>query len=97
MDKDAGIPTHRKQAVTVIKRGGEHLLSLIEGTQNIARVEADKLTLDIRPMAFAECMQEVASLFELQAGGKGLALVFEASAGCPSACGLMKNACGKFL
>jgi signal transduction histidine kinase len=34
------VPAHRKQAVNVIKRGGEHLLSLIEGTLDIARIEA---------------------------------------------------------
>ena len=83
MGEDAGIPPHRKQAVNVIKRGGEHLLSLIEGTLDIARIEAGKLTLDIRPMAFADCVQEVASLFELQADGKGLAFVFEATGHLP--------------
>ncbi|MFM9900438.1 MAG: ATP-binding protein [Polaromonas sp.] len=83
MGEDAGIAPHRKQAVNVIKRGGEHLLSLIEGTLDIARIEAGKLTLDIRPMAFADCVQEVASLFELQADGKGLAFVFEATGHLP--------------
>ena len=83
MGEDAGIPPHRKQAVNVIKRGGEHLLSLIEGTLDIARIEAGKLALSIRPMAFADCMQEVASLFQLQADGKGLAFVFEATGHLP--------------
>ena len=83
MGEDAGIPPHRKQAVSVIKRGGEHLLSLMEGTLDIARIEAGKLTLDTRPMAFADCVQEVASLFELQADGKGLAFVFEATGHVP--------------
>ena len=83
MGEDAGIPPHRKQAVNVIKRGGEHLLSLIEGTLDIARIEAGKLALSIRPMAFADCVQEVASLFELQADGKGLAFVFEATGHLP--------------
>ena len=46
MGEDAGVPPHRKQAVRVIKRGGEHLLSLIEGTLDIARIEGGKLTLE---------------------------------------------------
>ncbi|MDB5871493.1 MAG: response regulator, partial [Ramlibacter sp.] len=49
MGEDAGVPTHRKQAVSVIKRGGEHLLSLIEGTLDIARIESGKLTLNVKP------------------------------------------------
>jgi signal transduction histidine kinase len=39
MGEDAGIPAHRKQAVKVI-RGGDHLLSLIEGTLDMARIES---------------------------------------------------------
>ena len=83
MGEDAGIPPHRKQAVSVIKRGGEHLLSLIEGTLDIARIEAGKLTLNVRPMHFADCVHEVAGMFELQAAAKGLRFVFEATGHLP--------------
>ena len=54
-----------------------HLLSLIEGTLDIARIESGKLKLEVRPMAFADTLQEVASMFELQAAAKGLRFVFE--------------------
>ncbi len=73
MGEDAGIPSHRKQAVAVIKRGGEHLLSLIEGTLDMAHIESGKLTLNIKPMQFSELVQDIASLFELEALAKGLA------------------------
>jgi len=72
MGEDTSIPPHRKQAVSVIKRGGEHLLSLIEGTLDIAHIESGKLTLNVRPMQFAELIADIASLFELQAQAKGL-------------------------
>ncbi|HYF41794.1 MAG TPA: ATP-binding protein, partial [Ramlibacter sp.] len=77
MGEDPGVPPHRRQAVNVIKRGGEHLLSLIEGTLDIARIEAGKLTLNVKPMRFADCVHEMAGMFELQALGKGLAFRFE--------------------
>ncbi|QDL53285.1 hybrid sensor histidine kinase/response regulator [Rhodoferax aquaticus] len=77
MGEDASIPPHRKQAVGVIKRGGEHLLSLIEGTLDIAHIESGKLTLNVKPMAFAAFVQETASMFELEAQGKGLDFGFE--------------------
>jgi signal transduction histidine kinase/ActR/RegA family two-component response regulator len=77
MGEDAAVPPHRRQAVAVIKRGGEHLLSLIEGTLDIAHIEAGKLTLHARPMQFAELMTELADMFELQAAEKGLAFHFE--------------------
>ncbi len=83
MGEDAAIPAHRKQAVNVIKRGGEHLLSLIEGTLDIARIEAGKLTLNVKPMLFADGMHELAGMFELQAAANGLGFVFEASGNLP--------------
>jgi len=83
MGEDAAIPAHRKQAVHVIKRGGEHLLSLIEGTLDMAHIEAGKLTLNVKPMQFANGLHEIASLFELQASGKGLAFRFEVQGSLP--------------
>ena len=83
MGEDNAIPPHRKQAVSVIKRGGEHLLSLIEGTLDIARIEAGKLTLNVKPMHFADCVHEMAGMFELQAAAKGLGFRFEASGHLP--------------
>jgi signal transduction histidine kinase/CheY-like chemotaxis protein/purine-cytosine permease-like protein len=83
MGEDSAIPNHRKHAVHVIKRGGEHLLSLIEGTLDIARIESGKLTLNVKPMRFADFVHELASLFELQAAAKGLAFRFEAEGALP--------------
>lgn len=77
MGEDPHVPAHRKQAVHVIRRGGEHLLSLIEGTLDIARIESGKLTLDVAPMRFADGLHEIAGLFELQAAAKGLAFRFD--------------------
>ncbi len=83
MGEDAGVPPHRRQAVHVIRRGGEHLLSLIEGTLDIARIESGKLTLDVAPMRFADGLHEIASLFELQAAAKGLAFRFDVQGTLP--------------
>jgi signal transduction histidine kinase/purine-cytosine permease-like protein len=83
MGEDASIPAHRKQAVSVIKRGGEHLLSLIEGTLDMAHIESGKLTLNVKPMQFANGMHEIASMFELQASAKGLRFRFEVQGSIP--------------
>jgi len=83
LDEDESVPPHRKQAVSVIRRGGDHLLSLIEGTLDIARIEGGKLTLDVKPMRFQECMQQIARMFELQAAGKGLAFRHEVQGTLP--------------
>ncbi|MEY4980248.1 MAG: hypothetical protein RLZZ352_2518 [Pseudomonadota bacterium] len=85
LQEDTGMAPHRAQAIRVIHRGGEHLLSLIEGTLDIARIESGKLKLDVRPMAFADTLQEVASMFELQAAAKGLQFRFDRASRLPNA------------
>ncbi|MBQ0957629.1 response regulator [Ideonella sp. 4Y11] len=69
---DPAIPAQRRPAVEVIRRGGEHLLGLIEGTLDIARIESGKLRLDVRPMRLREAIRELVTLFEQQAQAKGI-------------------------
>jgi signal transduction histidine kinase len=83
MGEDASVPPHRQHAVQVIRRGGEHLLQLIDGTLDIARIESGKLTLNMKPLAFADTVHEVAAMLELQAQDKGLAFQFEAEGALP--------------
>ena len=77
LDADAGIPENRRQAVSVIRRSGDHLLSLIEGTLDIARIEGGKLTLDMRPLDFPGFVQEIVAMFEPQARGKGISFDYQ--------------------
>ena len=72
LDEDPTLPVHRKQAVGVIRRGGEHLLGLIEGTLDIARIEGGKFALDPKPMRLREALAQIVQMFELQAASKGL-------------------------
>jgi signal transduction histidine kinase/purine-cytosine permease-like protein len=72
LDADENIPPKRKQAVSVIRRSGDHLLSVIEGTLDIARIEGGKLTLEVRALDFPDFMQQIVGMFELQARNKGL-------------------------
>ncbi|MFY9514579.1 MAG: ATP-binding protein, partial [Rubrivivax sp.] len=85
LEEDEAMPAHRRQAVSVIRRGGDHLLSLIEGTLDIARIESGKLALDVRTTRFADGLEEIARLFELQAAGRGLAFRFEVEGQLPLA------------
>jgi signal transduction histidine kinase/CheY-like chemotaxis protein/purine-cytosine permease-like protein len=85
LHEDPTMPPHRAHAIRVILRGGEHLLSLIEGTLDVARIEAGKLTLDTRPLDLKALVEEVAALFEWQAQAKGLRFEFEPPALWPQA------------
>ncbi len=83
LDDDPAIPEARRQAVRVIKRGGDHLLSLIEGTLDMARIEGGKLTLEPAPMRLRETLQQIARMFELQARSKGIGFAAEVDAQAP--------------
>ena len=60
------------------------MLSLIEGTLDVARIESGKLALQVAPMHFAEGMQAMADLFALQAQAKGLQFHYQVQGTLPA-------------
>ena len=67
----------------MIRRGGDHLLSLIEGTLDIARIEGGKLRLESKPARFRDSVQQIVRLFELQAADKGIAFSHDIAVSLP--------------
>ena len=74
---DASIPAARKDAIAVIRRSGEHLLSLIDGLLDIAKIEAGKMRLASDELALSEFLDQIAGMFAPQAEQKGLSFRFE--------------------
>ncbi len=81
---DEDIPPKRKQAVSVIRKSGDHLLSVIEGTLDIARIEGGKLTLEVKALDLPELMQQIVGMFELQARNKGLSFDYRPAGELPA-------------
>jgi signal transduction histidine kinase/purine-cytosine permease-like protein/ActR/RegA family two-component response regulator len=77
LDGDETIPASRRQAISVIRKSGDHLLSVIEGTLDIARIEGGKLTLEVKALDFPDFLQQIVGMFELQARNKGLAFDYQ--------------------
>ena len=84
LEEDAAMPPRRQHAVQVIRRGGEHLLSLIEGTLELSRIESGRVQLQVKPLALRETVAEIAHLFELQATAKGLDFRLEVEGALPA-------------
>ncbi|MBB3214780.1 signal transduction histidine kinase/CheY-like chemotaxis protein/purine-cytosine permease-like protein [Herbaspirillum sp. Sphag1AN] len=80
---DATIPPARKDAISVIRRSGEHLLSLIDGLLDIAKIEAGKMQLASDELALEEFLEQVISMIAPQAQQKGLRFDFEKSGRLP--------------
>ena len=85
LDDDPALPAHRRQAVAVIRRGGEHLLSLIEGTLDLARIEGGKVSLAIATTPLRDLLDELTDMFALQARAKGLRFAADVDDGLPRA------------
>jgi signal transduction histidine kinase/CheY-like chemotaxis protein/purine-cytosine permease-like protein len=76
LQKDPNIPPARQDAIGVIHRSGEHLLGLIDGLLDIARIEAGKLRLNQGEVHLPRFLDQIVKMFELQAQDKGLAFRF---------------------
>ena len=76
MENDAGIPDHRKEALGVIRRSGEYLADLIEGLLDISKIEAGRLDLHRDQVRIGLLMEQLVTMFRLQAEEKGLAFEY---------------------
>lgn len=77
LEKDPGIPVHRRDALGVIRRSGEHLADLIEGLLDISKIEAGRLDLHQDQVRIAILLEQVVQMFRLQAEAKGLQFIYE--------------------
>ncbi|MGH8780250.1 hybrid sensor histidine kinase/response regulator [Paraburkholderia sp.] len=62
----------RRDAAATIYRSGEHLLALVDGLLDVARIEAGKLQLDVTEVSLPEFVAELSAMLEPQATDKGL-------------------------
>lgn len=72
LQQDPTIPEHRREAVAILKRSGEHLSLLVEDILDIAGIEARKFTLRYEPIDFPAFIEHLVTIFRTQAEDKGL-------------------------
>jgi signal transduction histidine kinase/purine-cytosine permease-like protein/ActR/RegA family two-component response regulator len=85
MERDLGLPPARRAALEVIRKSGGHVVSLIDGLLDIARIEAGRLTLVQSEIRFEDFLAQLADIFELEARNKGIAFAYELSTLLPPA------------
>ncbi|WP_392387812.1 ATP-binding protein [Burkholderia gladioli] len=66
------IPSARLNAIRTIHRSGEHLLALVDGLLDVARIEAGKLQLNIAPISLPDFLAQMNSMLRPQAVEKAL-------------------------
>ncbi len=73
----------RRDAIATIQRSGEHLLALIDGLLDIARIEAGRLAIERRELRFAELLAHIDKVFRLEAARKGIGFRMTIDGGLP--------------
>lgn len=77
LEKDPTIPSPRKGALSTIRRSSEHLSDIIEGLLDISRIEAGKLELERSDVLLDELLDQLVSMFSMQAQNKNLSFVYK--------------------
>jgi len=84
LNHDNEIDGANRHATEVILRSGDHLLSLIDGTLDIARIESGKLQLEMKSLRLPEYIQQMIGMFEIQANNKALTFNYTSNTTLPS-------------
>jgi PAS domain S-box-containing protein len=64
LDMDDGLSATQRDRVGEIRAAGAHLLALIDDLLDIARIEAGKLTVDLRAVRVADVVQQAVGMVE---------------------------------
>ncbi|MFM0737037.1 ATP-binding protein [Paraburkholderia xenovorans] len=77
------LPPARREAVATIYRSGEHLLALVDGLLDVARIESGKLQLNVTEVPLPDFNAQLTAMLEPQATDKGLAFDFQTTGRIP--------------
>ncbi|MFM8330672.1 MAG: histidine kinase N-terminal 7TM domain-containing protein [Candidatus Methylumidiphilus sp.] len=80
--RDPALNAEQRGKLAVIQRNGEHLLELIGGILDLAKVESGRMSLDARPFNLHRLLADVETLFRPRAQEQGLAFTVD-TAGLP--------------
>jgi signal transduction histidine kinase/CheY-like chemotaxis protein/purine-cytosine permease-like protein len=78
LETDPDLPPRRHEAVSIIRRSGEHLSGLIEGLLDISKIEAGRLEIYSETIHLPEFLSQLVAVFRMQADEKELAFSYRA-------------------
>jgi len=84
LERDTAIPSHRRDAIRVVRRSAEHLSGLIDGLLDLSRIEVGKFQLNRDEVRFAEFLDQIVDMFRLQAAAKNIEFIFERPSKLPA-------------
>lgn len=72
------------EAGRIIRRSSEHLADLVEGLLDISRIESGVMKLNRETIGLRALLEQVAEMFRIEAGNKGLAFAYKAAPTLPT-------------
>ncbi|MEJ2632577.1 MAG: ATP-binding protein [Acidihalobacter sp.] len=97
VEHDPSVPTARREAMKVIRRSGEHMVSLLDGLLDISKIEAGKLSIESEEVRFPQFVGQLADMFRLQARDKGVQFLYETHGELPERVRIDKKRLGQIL
>jgi len=77
MARNKTLPADTQEQLAIIRRSGEHLLTLINQVLDLSKIEAGRITLNLTHFDLHHLLIDVKNLFQLQADKKNIQLTFE--------------------
>ncbi len=84
-----------REAVQTIQRSGEHLLQLVDGLLDLARIEAGRLRLEPIPVPLPDFLEGLVSMVRPQAEAKGVDFSTPTAAACRPGCRPTPSGCAR--
>lgn len=81
--RDPGFSESQQEILAIIRKSGDHLLDLINGALDIAKIEADHITLEPVPFDLERMIGDVIGMLRVRAWEKDLQLLVERSPDFP--------------
>lgn len=77
LEQDDALQPKAKNQVGVMRRSADHLSGLIDGILDISKIEAGRIHLSRDEVRFNEFLDQLVSMFRLQAAAKGIDFIFD--------------------
>lgn len=83
MGHDLSLDTEQQENLQIIRRSGDHLLSLINDVLDLSKIEAGHITIDDTPTHLLSLLDALQSMFRQRANAKGLQFTLDLAPNLP--------------
>ncbi|MCA0447077.1 MAG: PAS domain S-box protein [Bacteroidetes bacterium] len=85
LEKDKTLLTSQREGLEIIRRSGEHLLTLINDILDLSKIESGHMELHRFDFDFIDFLESIAEVARLRSREKGIAFIFEKLSDLPAA------------